>query len=394
MERFNLSGHSKVALAFRVKILLMGISLGCAFGNPSPLFAKSSLPPSMDKSQLQGSLRLYQQIQIQGGWPSLPDGKTLKPGSQGVRVDVLRRRLIVTGDLKQREQKENLSFDGQLSRAVQRFQARNGLVVDGIVGRSTMSVLNILVEQRIQQLKFNLSNWDISHQQMGSRYILVNIADYSLHVVENHKTLKRMRVVVGKEYRRTPLFSEKLESLVLNPYWYIPRKVAEEDILPIIKKDPSYLTRNNIELMLDWNGETSAIDPSAVEWSKVETYDFIYQLRQKPGPHNSLGRVKFILPNTDAIYLHDTPDKMVFRRQSRTFSSGCIRIEDPLWLARYLLKDMRGWSKNNIERIIARGTPTRVKILHPIRVHIKYWTAWVDVTGVVHFREDVYHKNR
>jgi murein L,D-transpeptidase YcbB/YkuD len=222
---------------------------------------------------------------------------------------------------------------------------------------------------------------------------LVNIVDYSLVVVENQTTVLDMRVVVGRTYRRTPVFSEKLKYLVLNPYWNVPFKIAVEDKLPIIRKNPLYLTQQHIKVFENWSENSPEINPVVIDWYRVNASNFPFRLRQDPGPLNALGRIKFMLPNKFSIYLHDTPQRGLFKRVTRDFSSGCIRIEKPVELAKYLLQNDPQWPSQRITETIERGMTTVVYIKDPIPVHLLYWTAWVTESGTVHFGNDIYDRD-
>jgi len=342
--------------------------------------------------KLQPVLKKYQNISRKGGWPQLNKGKTLRQGSSDLeRISILRKRLLLSGDLKPKSNAIN-KFDVNLLKAVKRFQYRHGLFVDGIVGRRTQEALDDPVEHRIRQIKNNLNRKLWKNGTSDPQHILVNIADLKLSVIEKSHIINEMRVIVGKDYRQTPLFSEKIRSIVLNPYWYIPETVILEDLLPEIKKDLNYLKKNHIELFSTWKGEFYTIAPEVIEWDTLDSYNLNFQFRQMPGPHNSLGRFKFIFPNDHAVYLHSTPNLSIFKMQSRTYSSGCIRIEDPVWLANYLTKNLVNWSRKKILNVIDKGTPTKIELKSQVPIHIKYFTVWIDRKGLVHFRKDIYNR--
>jgi L,D-transpeptidase YcbB len=344
--------------------------------------------------RLRNALQLYIGIQKKGGWPSIPSGPSLRVGDTHDRVDKIRKRLIVTKDVDPPARNvKPAEFDESLMKGVQRFQNRHGIEPDGVVGAATLSAMNVLVEDRVRQIELNLERWRWIPRDLGSRYILVNIADYSLAVVENQTTVLDMRVVVGKAYRRTPVFSEKMKYLVLNPFWNVPVKIAIEDKLPIIRKNPLYLTQQHIKVFENWSEDAPEINPVVIDWYRLNSNYFPYRLRQDPGPLNALGRIKFMFPNKFAVYLHDTPQRGLFKRASRNFSSGCIRIEKPLELAEYLLQNDPHWPNQKITDTIASGVTTVVRIKDPIPVHLLYWTAWVTETGTVHFGNDIYDRD-
>jgi len=344
--------------------------------------------------RLRNALQLYIGIQKKGGWPSIPSGPSLRIGDTHDRVDKIRKRLIVTADIDSPARNvKPAEFDESLMKGVQRFQNRHGIEPDGVVGLSTLTAMNVPVEDRIRQIELNLERWRWIPRDLGYRYILVNIADYSLEVVENQRTVLEMRVVVGKAYRRTPVFSEKMKHLVLNPFWNIPVKIAVEDKLPIIRKNPLYLTQQHIKVFENWSVDAPEVNPLFIDWFRVNSNYFPYRLRQDPGPLNALGRIKFMFPNKFAVYLHDTPQRGLFKKASRDFSSGCIRIEKPLELAEYLLQNDPHWPNQKITDTISSGVTTVVRIKDPIPVHLLYWTAWVTETGTVHFGNDIYDRD-
>jgi len=212
--------------------------------------------------------------------------------------------------------------------------------------------------------------------------------------VENGDPVMDMRVVVGKPYRHTPVFSGNMTYLVLNPYWHIPPSMAVKDKLPLIRKDPAYLKREKIRVLQDWGANAKELDPSTIDWSAVGPGRFPYRLRQDPGSKNALGRVKFMFPNRFNVYLHDTPSKELFARTERIFSSGCIRIEKPIELAEYLLRSDPTYTREHILQAIAKGTEQTVRLPAPMPVHVLYWTAWVDRDGKVQFRRDIYDRDK
>ncbi len=344
--------------------------------------------------RLRNALQHYIGIQKNGGWPSIPPGPSLRIGDTDARVDKIRKRLIVTNDVDPPARNVKFAeFDESLIKGVQRFQNRHGIEPDGVVGLSTLTAMNVPVEDRIRQIELNLERWRWIPHDLGFRYILVNIADYSLAVVENQTTVLDMRVVVGRSYRRTPVFSEKMKYLVLNPFWNVPIKIAVEDKLPIIRKNPLYLTQQHIKVFENWGEDAPEINPAIINWYSVNANYFPYRLRQDPGPLNALGRIKFMFPNKFSVYLHDTPQRSLFKRASRDFSSGCIRIEKPVELAKYLLQNDTQWPNQKIMETIESGVTTVVRIKDPIPVHLLYWTAWVADTGTIHFGNDIYDRD-
>jgi murein L,D-transpeptidase YcbB/YkuD len=352
--------------------------------------ALNSLLPSMDGyKKLRDYLNRYRRISVNGGWPAVPEGPKMAKGAQGERVAALKARLAVTGDLIGELPGNRAVFDEPLVLAVKRFQMRHGLGVDGVVGQETLNELNVTADERIGQIEVNLERWRWLPQHFDDRYVLINIADYRLDVVELDHTVMTMKVIVGKQYRRTPVFSSKMYYLVFNPSWNVPKKLAVEDVIPKILKDPQYLARQNMRVLQGWGANEVYIDQATIDWAAVNEDNFKYRIRQDPSPHNSLGRVKFMFPNEFSVYMHDTPAKGLFGKSRRDFSSGCIRVEKPFELAEYLLRDHPDWTKEKIFEGLSSLEEKAVSLPEPVAVHVLYWTAWVDEEGTLQFRQDV-----
>jgi len=340
--------------------------------------------------KLKESLISYRGIAKRGGWPLIPPGAKMGRGSRDSRVSVLRQRLMVSGDLPLSAESESRIFDLPLENAVQKFQKRHGLKADGRVGRSTLMALNIPVETRIRQIALNMDRLRWLPGDTGRRYIFVNVADFSLQVIEDEQVVMSMKIIVGKTEQKSCVLSRKMTYLELNPFWRIPDSIATKEILPHVKKDPEYLAKNHIKVFWDWGDRSKEIDPGSVDWSRIKARHFKYKLRQEPGTLNPLGRIKFMFPNECEIYLHDTPARHLFGRTRRDFSHGCIRIEKPIDLAAYLLQNKDSWTQKKILAEIRKGKRQMIMLPHPIDVHIFYGTAWVDQNGSLQFRDDIY----
>ncbi len=352
-------------------------------------------PQNTDYSSLRKAFITYNGIVEAGGWPRLPKCPKMQMGDRGAWVAALRSRLIISGDLKERVTNDPEFFDVFLDQAVLRFQNRHGIKVDGIVWREMLAALNVTAENRVKQIKLNMERWrGFSHNEFGPRHLLVNIANFKLNVLENNSSIFDMRIVAGRERRPTPVFTGKMTYMVINPYWHIPRKLAREDMLPRIKKDPEYLKKQNIRVFENWEAGARELDPESVDWSQITKKNFSYKLRQDPGPLNALGRVKFMFPNKFNVYLHDTPAQYLFEKTKRNFSSGCVRVAEPIQLAAYLLRDNPNWTRERILEAINSMETQIVSLPEPVAVHIVYLTAWADKEGTIHFRDDIYKRDK
>lgn len=341
-------------------------------------------------TRLQQALLKYRELASDKEWPNIPIGTPLKAGDYGERVALLKKFFIVTGDLSEDVKENEFSFNETIHNSVIKFQKRHGLKVDGIVGPETLRNINVPIEKRIRQMEINLERLEQFQKDFSRRFILVNIAAFELEIVEDEDTLITMKVIVGKQYWNTPVFSSKITYLVVNPSWYVPNSIAVKEILPKIKKDPEYLDTEGLKVYSIIGRSREEIDISTIDWTAITADNFNFRLVQPPGLTNPLGRIKFIFPNRFNVYLHDTPAKVLFEKSSRAFSHGCIRIEKPLELAEYLLRENSSWTTNRIISLINEGNETRVNLPSPVDVHIIYITSWVDKENVLHFRKDIY----
>lgn len=362
-------------------------------GDPRPEL-QAMLPNHDAYFRLREALADYRRLLEAGGWEPIAAGPSLRVGDSGPRVAALRRRLRVTGDLVNESGSDSSElFDEALAEAVRRFQARHGLQADAVVGDKTLAALNAPAHHRVRQLELNLERWRWLPQSLGQRHVLVNLPAFEVRLVDGEEVTLGMRAVVGRPYRRTPVFSDAIRYLVFNPYWEIPAKIAIQDKLPEIRRDPDYLARQKIRLFQGWGAGQSPVDPAAIDWSALGAGKFPYRLRQDPGPLNALGRVKFMFPNRFNVYLHDTPTREVFQRAERDVSSGCIRLERPLELAEELLRQTPGWDRPRIDRVLAGWQETVASLASPVPVHLLHWSAWVEPDGTVNFRADLYGRD-
>lgn len=338
---------------------------------------RSLAPPNPRYARLRDALVRYREIAGQGGWPAVPaEVAKLEKGARGPGVAALRARLMAEGDLPKPQAQEGQQappvpdvFDDAVAQGIARFQQRHGLEPDGKLGEDTVAELNVPVQQRIRQIEINLERWRWMPSSLGESYVWVNVPEFRMELYEGGRKTVDMAVVVGKQQSQTPVFSDTMEYIELNPEWNIPNTIASEEILPKLASDPGYLARNNMEYV----GEGANA-----------------RIRQRPGPDNPLGQVKFMFPNEHDVYLHDTPADHLFSREERDFSHGCIRLERPVQFAEHLFKDHPEWSGPRIRQTIVSGEQKSIKLPEKLPVHILYFTAWVEDNGTVQFRKDVY----
>ncbi len=337
---------------------------------------------------LQDKLADYRGLAILGGWPTLPDGPVLKPGGTDDRLALLRVRLVISGDLP-RTAADSEVYTDELANGVRHFQDRHGLAPDGVVGGRTLAAMNVPVEARIDQLRLTLERARWVLDDTAGEVVVVNVAGYEVFAARDGQPFWRRRAVVGTQARETPIFKGQMTYLDLNPTWTVPPTILREDLLPKVRRDPDYLRRENLSV-LDPQGRP--LDAAAINWRAVGDRP-PYIFRQGPGPRNALGRIKFLLPNGHSVYLHDTPSRDLFNQAERNFSSGCIRVEDPLSLAEILLADPVRWNRRTLDAAIASGKTLTVRLPKPWPVLILYWTAELDADGGVRFLPDVYRRD-
>lgn len=345
-------------------------------------------------SGLKKALASYRGLAAAGEWPLVSGGPVLRKDSVSGRVMELKKRLAASGDLPAEEAKTDDRFDERLEEAVIFFQKRHGLQADGAVGPATLGALNVPLKQRIRQIELNLERlrWILGNTEQ--RLIVVNIADFRLDVIERGRSVLSMKAVVGKPYQSTPIFTAKMTHVIINPAWNVPDSIARKELLKKIRNDPGYLAGQDMEVLQGTGPQQVVIDPATVDWQSLTGKNLPYRFRQKPGPLNALGRLKFMLPNKFDVYLHDTPARGLFSENVRTFSHGCIRIEKPLELAEYVLGENPEWTKEKLLAAIKNNSEKSVPIPDPLNVHFLYLTAWVDKEGVLQFRNDVYKEDQ
>ena len=330
------------------------------------------------------ALITHEDIAGRGGWPKIPNSASaLKPDSQGPDVALLKKRLMLSGDLPPDALPGDV-YDETVVAAMKRFQRRHGLSDLGTVGRLTLKALNVPVEVRLNQLTATLERLKGNGFSFTDRYVVVNIPGASAEAVEKGVVQRRHLAIVGRPDRASPVLQANITSVNLNPYWTVPMSIVKADIIPKMRKEPDFIAKSNMKLL---GAENREIDPASVNWASLSNPYFY--VRQEPGPTNSLGQLKIDMPNSEAVYMHDTPKKSLFRNDVRFNSSGCARIEGVRDLAAWLLEGTE-WTEAAIEAEIAKGERKNITLKKAVPVAWVYMTGWQDAEGLVQFRDDIY----
>ena len=341
---------------------------------------------------MEDAIARYQTIVERGGWPLIPGVKMIRPEDDDDRLPVLRRRLTVTGELKDASKSSSFSFDGDLDLAVRRFQENHGLRVSGRVDKPTLQALNVPAQARLAQLKLNLGRLrELTAQRAEDRYVLVNPPAFQLEAVERGEVQQRHRVIAGRVERQTPIVKATIRALNFFPYWRVPDSVATLDLIPKMRKEPEYIAKEKIHVLArDFNGPE--VDQSTVDWNTASATQI--KFRQEPGPQNALGLMRIDMPNSEGVYMHDTPMKQLFQQRARAFSAGCVRVQDVFKLGEWIARYEMGWDQpGRIDGIIEGGQALDLTLTRPLPVYFTYITAWAEPGGSIQFRPDLYGRD-
>lgn len=337
---------------------------------------------------LRAELARYREIGAEGGWARVPGQAPIRASeATPAQLSALRERLTITGDLPS-ARAPRARWDGALTQALRSFQRRRGMAESGVVDASTLDALNVSAEDVVLALEANLERWRWLPEELGETHVFVNIAGFRVVVVRGGEPVVSMRAIVGRPYRRTPVFSDAIRYVVVNPTWTVPPTILREDILPDIQRDPEALARRGLRVMAP-NGRE--LDPARINWDRVRPTSPGFSLVQPAGPDNALGVAKLMFPNPHGVYLHGTPRQDLFDESERALSSGCIRVERPLELAAHVINSAE-WSLEALQQTAARGVPRTIHLIRRVPVHIQYWTAWIE-NDTLHLRRDVYERD-
>ena len=342
-------------------------------------------PPHEGYLQLKAALADARQSPAAERPAPIAEGKLMKLGTSDPRVPALRARLGLAPVADQPE-----LYDNALAEAVARFQAASGLKADGAAGANTVAFLNGVGKDKTAEIIANMERWRWLPRDLGAFHVAVNVPEFEARIVSDDKVVHETRVVTGKITNQTPIFSDEMESIVVNPSWNVPASITMKEMLPKVRRDPSYLSRNGYQVLANVGGKMQPVSAGSVDWGNVSARNI--QIRQQPGDDNALGAIKFLFPNEHSVYLHDTPSKSLFQRDSRAFSHGCVRVENPLEFADVLLAYEGGWTSQRLRKMIG-GRESWVKLPKKIPIHITYFTAFVDDAGKLETRPDIYGYN-
>ncbi len=359
-----------------------------AFAQGNPVAFLRSLPPSNPEySRLMADKLRLERLVVQGGWGPVISARSLQPGANGQAVVEMRNRLIAMGFLGR---SVSGTYDAALADAVLRFQAANGLEQDGVAGEGTIAEMNVPLEIRMQSVIVAMERERWMNKPRGSRYVWVNLTDFTAAIVDNDRVTFSTRSVVGANQsdRRTPEFSDVMEYMVINPSWYVPRSIVTKEYLPMLQRNA-----NAVGQLLITDRSGRSISRSAVNFNAYNARNFPFSMREPPSQGNALGQVKFLFPNRYNIYLHDTPSRSLFAREVRAYSHGCIRLNDPKDFAYALLARQTSDPEGLFQSHLRTGAESRVDLDEPIPVHIDYRTAFTNIDGTLQFRRDVYGRD-
>ncbi|SFV57394.1 L,D-transpeptidase YcbB [hydrothermal vent metagenome] len=353
-----------------------------AFDDTTP---KTQLYVSLEKIYFH-----YRKIASSGEWPTIPRFGVIKPGESNAVIPKIRKRLYLSGDLQGCDVDSSTTYDSCLVDAVKRFQKRVGERPDGVIGKSTQNFLRLSLNQILTKMQLNLDRIRVMRRNSSDKHIMINIPAFKLYFYNNGKIFQTMKVIVGKKNHPTPVFSNEVKTVVLNPYWNVPKSIIQKEMIPKLLRNPNAMVREGIEIRKGWGADAPKVSGASVDWSKYRYSKTVpYHFAQVPGYRNALGKIKFLFPNQFSVYMHDTPTKHLFKRKVRSYSHGCIRLEKP----RELMKTFASFNDNldySTAQKILKGKKQTYYSVEKVPVDVTYLTAWVDPDGILQMRNDIY----
>jgi murein L,D-transpeptidase YcbB/YkuD len=341
---------------------------------------------------IEDAIARLERVVADGGWPTIPGTRMIRPGDDDERIPAVRRILVLWGDMRPQGGYGSYNFDGVMEDAVRRFQGRHGLRVSGRVDRPTLQAMNVPISARLAQLRVNHQRIrDLVDLRLDDRYVLVNVPAFQAEAVSQGVVEQRHRVISGKPDRQTPVVTASIRALNFFPYWRVPESIATKDVIPKLIKEPDYLQKEQIRV-LTGSFVGPEVDATNIDWRSVDATRL--RFRQDPGPQNALGLVRIDMPNEHGVYMHDTPMKPLFEQRSRAFSAGCVRVQDVFDLAAWIARGEQNMSRERIEEILQGGQPVDITLTKPVPVVFAYVTAWAEPNGRLVFRPDVYGKDQ
>ena len=343
-------------------------------------------------STMDDAIGRLERVVADGGWPTIPGNRMIRPGDDDERIPAVRRILVLWGDMRPQGGYGSLNYDGIMEAAVRRFQNRHGLRVSGRVDRSTIQAMNVPVSARLAQLRLNYQRLrELVDLRLDDRFVMVNVPAFQAEAVSHGVVEQRHRVISGKPDRQTPVVTAQIRALNFFPYWRVPESIATKDVIPKLIKEPDYLQKEQIRV-LTGSFVGPELDATNIDWRTVDPKNL--RFRQDPGPQNALGLVRIDMPNEHGVYMHDTPMKPLFEQRSRAFSAGCVRVQDVFDLAAWIARGEQNMSRERIEEILQGGQPVDITLTKPVPVVFAYITAWAEPNGRLMFRPDIYGKDQ
>jgi murein L,D-transpeptidase YcbB/YkuD len=348
-------------------------------------------PKGFNYEAMNAKLIKYLEIKQKGGWKIISAKGVIKPGQTSKFIPLIRERLSATGELEGCGLSESILYDTCLQKAIIKFQKNNGINTNGVIEERTFKALGESIDKRISKIRLNMDRIKWLNHRFEPRSIMINIPDFKLTFIENGKIRKEMRVITGSKNHRTPIFSNRVSNIVLNPYWNVPQSIIQKEMIPKLLRNPNAMSGEGIEVTKGWDKGAAKINPASINWRQYQSSSSVpFRFAQPPGYRNALGKIKFLFPNNFSVYMHDTPTKNLFNKDVRAFSHGCIRLGEPMELLKIFSSFDGAANLAYANKVLKGNTETVLVLKNSIPVDIVYLTSWMDQNGELQFREDVY----